>query len=159
MSLISSQFAVVRPLLASSPALHLLYATGRRNVLALHATLKLYPLHDVIMLAWQFGNSLVDPTYDAGESIEFDLTLGRGSEGVQDGVGVWAVVDKGVMGRIRERRFDMVSERSRGTEEQLSRFKQSSCAHALCSRSRPTPACSSRPPCPSRTRSSRSTAT
>lgn len=111
-SLVRSQFTLVRPVVSSSPALHLLFASGRRNVLALHATLKLWPLHDLIMLVWQFGNSLIDPTYDAGEGLEWDLTLGRGSEGLQDTVGVWAVVDKGTMATVRQRRFDMVSSAS-----------------------------------------------
>lgn len=108
-ALIHQQFSEVRPLLSSSSALHLLYASGRRNVLALHATLRLYPLHDILYMVWKFANSLLDPTYDNSEGIELDLTLGRGASGQQDGVGVWGIVDKGVMKRIREQRFDMVS--------------------------------------------------
>lgn len=100
----------MRPLLSSSSALHLLYASGRRNALCLHVTLKLRPLHDVLSLFWDFGYQLINPGLDGAETLTFEVTLGRGTEGLQDGVGVWGVVDKGVMGSIREKRFDMVGE-------------------------------------------------
>lgn len=104
---LKSQFTMVKPLVSSSSALHLLYATGRRNVLSLHATLKLQPLHDIIMLLFTNAWAIVDPTTDNAEALEFDITLGRGSSGFQgDGVGVWAIIDKGVMTNERKR-FDM----------------------------------------------------
>lgn len=39
----------------------------------------------------------------------FDATLGMGVDGLQDGVGVWAVVEKGFMRDIRQKRWDLVS--------------------------------------------------
>lgn len=94
-------------MLASSPALYLLYASGRRNVLSLHATLKLFPLHDVLMAVWNTAWAIIEPTTDSSESLEFDVTLGSGSAGLQDGVGVWGVIDKGLMHSIRKTRYDM----------------------------------------------------
>jgi hypothetical protein len=105
------QFQVTRPLLSSGPSLHLLYSTGRRNVLCLHTTLTLTPLHDIVSLVTHFGKSIIDPTYDGSEMIIFDLTLGRGSEGLQgEGLGVWALVDKSAMRGTREKRWDLVSQ-------------------------------------------------
>ena len=101
---------MTRPLLSSGPALHLLYSTGRRNVLCLHTTLSLLPYHDVAGLLMHVGKSILDPTYDGSEGIVFELTLGRGDAGIQsEGVGVWALVDKGVMRQTREKRWDLVS--------------------------------------------------
>ncbi|CAD6567438.1 MAG: hypothetical protein TREMPRED_003625 [Tremellales sp. Tagirdzhanova-0007] len=107
--LLDSQFAATRPLLSSGPSLHLLYSSGRRNVLCLHTTLTLLPLHDLVGLLYRFGRSIVDPTHDISEGILFELTLGRGDAGLQsESVGVWAVVDKDSMRQTREKRWDLV---------------------------------------------------
>lgn len=107
--LVTDNFTSVRPLLSSSSALHLLYATGRRNVLCLQATLKLQPLHDIISLIWQTVWSIIEPTSDNSEALEVDLTLGRGASGLQgEAAGVWAIIDKGSLTKTRTR-FDLVS--------------------------------------------------
>jgi hypothetical protein len=72
--------------------------------------LSLLPYHDLISLIYKFGRSIVEPTYDISEGIKFELTLGRGTEGLQsDELGVWAVVDKSEMRGVREKRWDLVS--------------------------------------------------
>lgn len=107
---LKTQFSVNRPLVSSGPSLHLLYSTGRRNVLSLHTTLTLYPLHDLAGLLFSVGRSIVEPTFDASEGFLFGSTLGRGEAGFQgEGVGVWALVDKGVMRQTKEKRWDLVS--------------------------------------------------
>lgn len=95
--------------MSSSSALHLLYSTGRRNLLCLHTTITLLPLHDLIGLVIQFGKSIIEPTNDVSEGLVFQYTLGRGSEGLQgEGVGVWAVVDKGALRETKSKRWDLV---------------------------------------------------
>jgi len=107
--LLDNQFAATRPLLSSGPALHLLYSSGRRNVLCLHTTITLLPVHDIAGLVTHFGRAIIEPTYDGSEAIQFELTLGRGDNGLQnEGVGVWAIVDKGAMRQTREKRWDLV---------------------------------------------------
>lgn len=107
---LAAQFTEVRPMTSSSSALHLVFATGRRNVLAVHATLKLMPLHDVIQLVWNTVNSVIDPLAQTGESLIFQFTLGRGASGLQgEAAGVWAIVNKTGMAQVREQRFDLVS--------------------------------------------------
>lgn len=108
-SFLSSQFTSIRPLLTSSPALHLVYATGRRNLLCLHTTITLYPLHDIPGLIYNFVKGVIELTFDASEGLVFDATLGMGVDGLQDGVGVWAVVEKGFMRDLRQKRWDLVS--------------------------------------------------
>jgi hypothetical protein len=108
---LKAQFASVRPPVASSPAQHLIFASGRRNVHALHTTIKLYPLHDLVGLITNTGRSIIEPTFDASEQINFDFTLGKGAEGLQgEGLGVWGVVDKGAMRETKENRWDLVSQ-------------------------------------------------
>lgn len=148
--LIDSQFLRSRDLQHSGPAQHLLYSTGRRNVLSLHTTILLTPIHDLFALVVHFGKSIIEPTYDGGEHVVFNLTLGRGEDGQQgEGLGVWAVSDKSVMRQIREKRWDLVS---CGLEENATK----SPAADPC---RPSPGSPKTPRCPSRTRSSRSTRT
>lgn len=108
--LIDTQFLRSREKLsASGPAQHLLYSSGRRNVLGLHTTILLYPIHDIFSLILTFGKSLIEPTAEFGESIVFNVLLGKGDEGKQgEGVGVWAVTEKGQM-NLREKRWDLVS--------------------------------------------------
>ncbi|OXG21659.1 hypothetical protein C366_01342 [Cryptococcus neoformans Tu401-1] len=106
-SFLSSQFTSIRPLLTSSPALHLLYATGRRNLLCLHITITLYPLHDIPGLIYNFVKGIIEPTFDSSEGLVFDATLGMGVDGLQDGVGVWAVVEKSFMRDLRQKRWDL----------------------------------------------------
>lgn len=96
-------------MMSSSSALHLIFATGRRNVLAAHVTLKLKPFHDLIQTIWTTLDSFIDPLSDSSESIVFQFTLGRGASGFQgEGAGVWAVVNKDGMAKFREKRFDLV---------------------------------------------------
>ncbi|GFZ45782.1 hypothetical protein JCM24511_03512 [Saitozyma sp. JCM 24511] len=105
---IDSQFKVSRPLLSSGPSLHLLYSTGRRNVLCMHSTITLTPLHDIASLAIHYGKAIIEPAYDVSETVLFDLTLGRGADGLQgEGLGVWAIADKSAMRDIREKRWDL----------------------------------------------------
>ncbi|WVQ78559.1 hypothetical protein IAT38_000645 [Cryptococcus sp. DSM 104549] len=105
---LSTQFTSTRGLIASSPSLHLLFATGRRSVLALHATLELTPFQDLPSLVYHFARSLIEPTFDGSEKIVWDLTLGMGADGLQgEGVGVWSVVEKGVMRDLKSKRWDM----------------------------------------------------
>ncbi|KAL1411050.1 hypothetical protein Q8F55_001997 [Vanrija albida] len=107
-ALIKSQFTLVRPPTASSSALWLLYATGRRNVLALHATLTLLPYHDILTLLFELTWSIIEPTYDVGEGLVFNLTLGRGNAGLQgEGLGVWALVNKNSLKKVKEQRYDL----------------------------------------------------
>lgn len=97
-------------MVSSGPALHLLYSTGRRNVLFLHTTLVLTPFHDLFGLVTGLVKSITDPTADASEAIKCELTLGRGSEGLQgEGLGVFAIVEKGAMSTTRASRWDLVS--------------------------------------------------
>lgn len=105
---IDAQFLRSREKLASSgPAQHLMYSSGRRNALGLHTTIMLYPIHDIFSLFLSFGKSLIEPTAEFGESIVFNLTLGKGDEGKQgEGIGVWAVTEKSQM-RLREKRWDL----------------------------------------------------
>ncbi|WWD16133.1 hypothetical protein CI109_100558 [Kwoniella shandongensis] len=107
-SFLLTQFTSVRPLLTSSPALHLAYASGRRSLLSLHTTIILLPIHDLPSLITHFVKSIIEPTYDGSEGLVFDLTLGRGAEGLQgEGVGVWGLVDKSVMRETKEKRWDL----------------------------------------------------
>ncbi|WWD01172.1 hypothetical protein V866_008112 [Kwoniella sp. B9012] len=107
-NLLSSQFTQVRPLLSSSPALHLLYASGRRNLLSLHTTVSLLPIHDLAGLVIHFVKTIIEPTYSGAEQINFDFTLGRGELGLQgEGLGVWGLVDKSAMRETREKRWDL----------------------------------------------------
>ncbi|KAK8869605.1 hypothetical protein IAR55_000172 [Kwoniella newhampshirensis] len=107
-SFLSSQFTSVRPLLTSSPALHLLYATGRRSLVSLHTTILLLPIHDLPSLITHFAKSIIEPTYDGSEGLVFDLTLGRGSDGLQgEGVGVWGIIDKSALRETKEKRWDL----------------------------------------------------
>lgn len=106
--LLNSQFSTVRPLLSSGPALHLVYATGRRNLISLHTTITLWPIHDVMTFLVHIGKALFEPTYDSSESLVFEATLGRGENGQQgEGPGVWAVVDKNAMRETRKKRWDL----------------------------------------------------
>jgi len=78
-------------------------------MMSLHTTLSLLPYHDVAGLVVHLVKSTIEPTYDGSEGILFELTLGRGETGLQgEGVGVWAVVDKGLMRQTREKRWDLV---------------------------------------------------
>ncbi|WVW82862.1 hypothetical protein I302_104874 [Kwoniella bestiolae CBS 10118] len=107
-SLLTNQFSQVRPLLSSSPALHLLYATGRRNLLSLHTTVSLLPIHDLAGLVIHFVKSVIEPTYNGAEQLNFDFTVGRGELGLQgEGLGVWGVVDKSALRETREKRWDL----------------------------------------------------
>ncbi|WVR05374.1 hypothetical protein IAU60_002388 [Kwoniella sp. DSM 27419] len=107
-SLLSSQFSTLRPLLSSSPALHLLYASGRRNLLSLHTTISLLPIHDLAGLIIHFGKSIIEPTYDSSENIQFDFTLGRGEYGLQgEGAGVWGIVSKDALRQTKQTRWDL----------------------------------------------------
>ena len=109
-NLLSSNFAATRPLVSSGPSQHLSYSSGRRNVLCLHGTLSLLPYHDVAGMVMHVGRSIIEPAYDASEGLVWGLTLGRGESGLQgEGFGVWAVVDKGQMRQVREKRWDLVS--------------------------------------------------
>ncbi|KAL7424197.1 hypothetical protein Q5752_001783 [Cryptotrichosporon argae] len=105
--LLQSQFATLRPLLTSSPALHLLYATGRRNVLSLHLTVQLAPAHDLLSLLVHIGRSVIEPTYAGAERLTWLFTLGRADRGLQEPLGVWAVIDKSAMVATREKRWDL----------------------------------------------------
>lgn len=109
-SLLNHQFSTTRPLLASGPSQHLSYSTGRRNAVALHGTLTLRPYHNVVGLLIGIGKSIIVPTFDASEGLVWVLTLGKGDFGLQgDGLGVWAVVNKEVMRRVKEQRWDLGS--------------------------------------------------
>lgn len=106
--LLESQFSLVKPMVSSSSALHLIYATGRRNVLCAHVTLTLKPFHDILQLIFGTIMSVIEPTRDDAESLTVTLTLGRGTSGLQDvGAGVWAILNKAGMANIREKRFDL----------------------------------------------------
>ncbi|WWC69249.1 uncharacterized protein I206_103186 [Kwoniella pini CBS 10737] len=106
--ILSNQFSSVRELLSSSPSFWLLYATGRRNLLSLHLTISLLPIHDLAGLLIHFIKSIIEPTYDNSENINFDFTLGRGEFGLQgEGLGVWGIVDKSALRETREKRWDL----------------------------------------------------
>ncbi|BEI81748.1 hypothetical protein CcaverHIS002_0209080 [Cutaneotrichosporon cavernicola] len=105
---LQDQFTRVLPMKSSSSALHLVFATGRRNVLAAHVTLKLKPFHDLIQMLLTFADAFIDPLSDSSESMVFQFTLGRGASGFQgEGAGVWAIVNKDGMAKFREKRFDL----------------------------------------------------
>lgn len=109
-SILSSNFSVTKPIVSSGSAQHLVYSTGRRNTLSLHGTLTLLPLHDIVRLVGDFGKSILDPTQDNAETIVWNLTLGRGETGLQgEAAGVWAIVDKGNLRQVRDKRWDLVS--------------------------------------------------
>jgi len=104
----NAQFSQTRPMVSSSPAQHLVYSSGRRNVLCLHTTITLLPIHDVVTLVTEIGRSIIEPTFDLSEMMIFDLTLGRADSGLQsEGLGVWAIVDKGAMQQTKEARWDL----------------------------------------------------
>jgi hypothetical protein len=108
-TLLDSQFAQTKPMVSSSPAQHLIYSSGRRNVLSLHTTLKLLPLHDPVSLITDTIKSIIEPTHDASEVLLFDFTLGRGETGRQgENLGVWSIVDKGAMRETKATRWDLV---------------------------------------------------
>ena len=108
--LLKTNFSSVQKLVHSGPGQHLQFVTGRRNILCGHGTLLLYPIHDLVGFVIRFGKTLTDPTYDASEGLVWSFTLGRGENGLQgDGLGVWAIVDKGQMRQIRADRWDLVS--------------------------------------------------
>lgn len=106
----SQQFKAVRPMESSSSALHLIYASGRRNVLGFHASLKLSTLHDVIMLLWENIYSFIEPTKAEEPGLTLHYLLGRGTNGLQsEGAGVWGILNKNGMAGVREKRWDLVS--------------------------------------------------
>ena len=108
-SILKTNFASSRPLVHSGPSQHLSYSTGRRNVLALHGTLKLFPFHDVAGIVTNLVKSVIDPTADTSEGLVWGLTLGRGEFGLQgEGVGVWAVVNKSDLKAVKGGRWDLV---------------------------------------------------
>lgn len=108
--LLDSQFAQTKPMTSSSPAQHLIYSSGRRNVLSLHTTLRLLPLHDPLTLVVDTVKSIIEPTYDVSEVLVFAFTLGRGDTGRQgENLGVWSIVDKGAMRETKSTRWDLVS--------------------------------------------------
>ncbi|WWC89776.1 uncharacterized protein L201_004702 [Kwoniella dendrophila CBS 6074] len=108
-SLLSNQFSQLKGLLSSSPSLYLLYGSGRRNLLSLHTTISLYPIHDLAGLIINFVKSIIEPTFNNNELIQFDFTLGRGELGLQsqDSLGVWSIVDKSALRETREKRWDL----------------------------------------------------
>lgn len=82
----------------------------------MHSTITLTPLHDIASLAIHYGKAIIEPAYDVSETVLFDLTLGRGADGLQgEGLGVWAIADKSAMRDIREKRWDLVSAVSGGS--------------------------------------------
>ncbi|ORX33760.1 hypothetical protein BD324DRAFT_638477 [Kockovaella imperatae] len=106
--LLKSNFSSFYKLVHSGPGQHLQYATGRRNIISLHGTLMLYPFHDLFGLIVRLVKMIIEPTFDGSESLSWNLTLGRGETGLQgDGLGVWAVVDKGSIRQIRADRWDL----------------------------------------------------
>lgn len=79
-------------------------------MLFLHTTLVLTPWHDLMGLVQNLFQALIEPTSDKSEAIKCELTLGRGSEGLQgEGLGVFAIVEKGAMTSTRSNRWDLVS--------------------------------------------------
>jgi len=77
--------------------------------MSLHVTIILLPLHDIVSLAIHLGKSIIEPTFDGSEEIIFNLTLGKGEDGLQgEGIGVWGVVDKGAMRDTKQKRWDLV---------------------------------------------------
>lgn len=107
--LLQQQFGQTKPMVSSSPAQHLIYSSGRRNVLALHTTLKLLPIHDPMSLILETFKSIIEPTHDISEVLLFNFTLGRGEVGRQgENLGVWSVVDKGAMRETKANRWDLV---------------------------------------------------
>jgi len=106
---LDTQFQLTRPMISSGPALHLLYSTGRRNVLCLHTTLSLTPIHDLMSLFTHLGKAVFEPTFDSHEVLVFDFTLGRGESGLQgEGFGVWGIVDKTSLRDTKDKRWDLV---------------------------------------------------
>lgn len=96
-------------MVSSSPAQHLIYSSGRRNVLSLHTTLKLLPIHDPLTLVVDTFKSIIEPAHDVSEVLLFNFTLGRGDIGRQgEGLGVWSIVDKGAMRETKAIRWDLV---------------------------------------------------
>ena len=109
-ALLDSQFSQTKPMVSSSPSQHLLYSSGRRNMLSLHTTLKLMPFHDPMTLILDTFKSVVEPTHDNSETLLFNFTLGRGEQGRQgEGLGVWSIVDKSAMRETKSKRWDLVS--------------------------------------------------
>lgn len=109
-SLLDSQFSQTKPMVSSSPSQHLVYSSGRRNLLSLHTTLRLLPYHDPMNLILETFKSIVEPTHDISEGLLFNFTLGRGEMGRQgEGLGVWSIVDKGAMRDVKATRWDLVS--------------------------------------------------
>jgi len=97
-------------MVSSSPSQHLVYSSGRRNMLSLHTTLKLLPFHDPMTLIVDAFKSIIEPTHDNSETLLFNFTLGRGEAGRQgEGLGVWSIVDKGAMRETKANRWDLVS--------------------------------------------------
>lgn len=112
--LLKTNFAATRPLVHSGPSQHLSYSTGRRNVLSLHGTLKLFPFHDIAGILTNLVKPIIEPTADVSEGLVWSLTLGRGDAGLQgEGAGVWAVVNKTDLRAVKEKRWDLVSRPSR----------------------------------------------
>ena len=109
--LLKENFAANKSLVDSGPAQHLLYSSGRRNTVSLHGSLRLYPIHDLFGVLTYLAKTILEPTFDGSESLTWLLTLGKGDSGLQsDGLGVWAVVAKSQLKRVRDERWDLVSD-------------------------------------------------
>jgi hypothetical protein len=92
------------------------YATGRRNVKSLQVNVDCRPRSDFLMLAYEFGRSLIDLTWTgAGDFIQFELALDIESK--EDFV--WAVSEKRVMNSLSKNRWDLVRRHFVSTEISL----------------------------------------
>lgn len=117
-SIWDKQFRAMSPLtpkppLTDGPSTHLLYFTGRRNLLSLHIIFNLKPRHNLLAYLYNFGYSLVEPAHEQEIGVEdqvvLDFTLGEGNLGLSgEGPGVWAMVDRsGVLPVFRKERWDV----------------------------------------------------
>lgn len=103
---VSTGEGITHPLVWNGADSAMLFATGRRGVETLHATITLKPRHDPLKLGGSFlYDVLALPTtpVQAEDHVTFQLALPKRSRAV----GTFAVIDKMVLQRVRHGRYDL----------------------------------------------------
>lgn len=91
-------------LLNDGPTDSMIFSTGRRAVAYLQTIFSLFPRHDFIQFAYEFGWSLFDLEYSREDHLLLDFKLSNTSNPAY----VWALIDRHHIKNLRKERFDLV---------------------------------------------------
>ncbi len=83
------------------------FSTGRRNVLSLHTVFSLVPRQDLVTSLYRFFYGLYDFLYRNEDCVELDITLAPNPNAPNF---VWGVVAKEYLSKVKENRWDLVSD-------------------------------------------------